>query len=253
MIEIKSTANPVLKRLRKTKSKKGRDETGLYLIEGKKTILEAYDCGASVAYLVLTRSDGELFVKAEKAHTEIILTSYETLRSLSDTKNPPDCLAYINITPRNVDMEAGVTVAMDGVADPYNAGTIIRTADAFGAAGVLSGVGGCGIYSPKVQRAAMGSMFHIAVEETDLAARLEKFKAGGGYIIATALDGEEKMPAVSGNVCLTVGNEGAGIGDRIKQLSDFIYKIPMRGRAESLNVGVACGIALFEIINQNRV
>lgn len=249
MIEIKSSSNSTLKKLRSVKSKKYRDELELYLIEGKKTVLEAFNCGEPVCYLVLCNRDEELLIKAKNSHTEVILTTYDILKTLSDTKNPPDCLAYITIEKQKVDMRCGVTVAMDCVCDPYNAGTIIRTADALGAKGVLADERGCSIYSPKVQRAAMGSMFHIPAEETDIFVRLRSFKDKGGFVMTTALDGEEKLPELPESLCLVVGNEGAGVCEAIKEISDCVYKIPMRGRAESLNVGVACGIILFELLN----
>lgn len=253
MKEIQSASNPVIKSLRSVKSKKYREKSGIYLIEGRKTIIEAFEYSAPVVYLLSDRYDEELFLKAQKSSAEVILTTYDLLRTLSDTKNPPNYLAYVKIESIKVNMEAGLTVALDRVSDPYNVGTIIRTADALGAVGVLCNAGSCDIYNPKVQRAAMGSMFHIDAEETNLKTRLKEFKSKGGYIITTSLKGEEKMPDIPDKTCLIMGNESEGVSGEIMNLSDFIYKIPMDGNAESLNVGVACGITIFEIKNQKRV
>ena len=133
------------------------------------------------------------------------------------------------------------------VNDPGNLGTIIRTADALGAAGVLLSPGSADPFSPKVVRATAGSLWHIPlVREVDIARAIEESRAHGRKIYATDGQGAKTLPEVSGEDALWIfGNEARGLTSEITALADEVVAIPMRGRAESLNLATAVAITLF--------
>lgn len=133
------------------------------------------------------------------------------------------------------------------VNDPGNLGTIIRTADALGAAGVLLSPGSADPFSPKVVRATAGSLWHIPLlREVDIARAIEESRAHGRKIYATDGQGAKTLPEVSGRDALWIfGNEARGLTGEITALADEVVSIPMRGRAESLNLATAVAITLF--------
>ncbi|MEY3331209.1 MAG: hypothetical protein RL202_475 [Actinomycetota bacterium] len=133
------------------------------------------------------------------------------------------------------------------VNDPGNLGTIIRTADALGAAGVLLSPGSADPFSPKVVRATAGSLWHMPLlREVDIARAIEESRAHGRKIYATDGQGAKTLPEVSGKDALWIfGNEARGLTSEITALADEVVSIPMRGRAESLNLATAVAITLF--------
>ena len=133
------------------------------------------------------------------------------------------------------------------VNDPGNLGTIIRTADALGAAGVMLSPGSADPFSPKVVRATAGSLWHIPLlREVDIARAIEESRAHGRKIYATDGQGAKTLPEVSGEDALWIfGNEARGLTSEITALADEVVSIPMRGRAESLNLATAVAITLF--------
>jgi TrmH family RNA methyltransferase len=133
------------------------------------------------------------------------------------------------------------------VNDPGNLGTIIRTADALGAAGVLLSPGSADPFSPKVVRATAGSLWHIPLlREVDIARAIEESRAHGRKIYAADGQGAKTLPEVSGEDALWIfGNEARGLTSEITALADEVVAIPMRGRAESLNLATAVAITLF--------
>ena len=148
-------------------------------------------------------------------------------------------------------------MVLDGLQDPGNVGTILRTAEAAGVTGVLSSRDTVDFYSPKVVRSTMGGIFrvpHLAVE--DLGKAILQLQSEGVRVYASVL-AEESVSYVeadfTGASAIVVGNEGAGIRDRIAGLCDRAVRIPMFGEVESLNAGVAAGILLFEAARQRMV
>lgn len=140
-----------------------------------------------------------------------------------------------------------VLVALDGVGDPGNLGSIIRTADWFGAQGVLVGRQSVDLYNPKVVRSTMGSLFHLpVVQDVDLLAALSHARESGYTIYGADVDGETHFDRVrfANKAVLVLGNEAWGMSDAVRALTDVRVTIRRYGSAESLNVGVACGILL---------
>ena len=139
---------------------------------------------------------------------------------------------------------------LDAIQDPGNLGTIIRTADAAGVSGIIAGKGTVDIYNPKVLSSAMGSLLHVPVVKVDdLPAAIRRLKEKGIRILACDVHAEKNYLEVNYHYPLGVifGNEGAGLHKDIIDLADEALKIPIMGKAESLNVGIACGIVLYKM------
>ncbi len=142
-------------------------------------------------------------------------------------------------------------VALDGVQDPGNLGTIWRTADAAGFQALLLGAGGADPLSPKVQRAAMGSGFRVPFcHAPELAESLIALRKRGYRVFASDLSGADfyARPDAGEKFVLVIGNEARGISDAVREAADCRVKLPMRGGAESLNAAVAAGIMMYELM-----
>ncbi|MDL2237067.1 RNA methyltransferase [Christensenellaceae bacterium OttesenSCG-928-K19] len=247
MKEITSHTNDYIKMLKSLKRKKYRDEQGKYIIEGGKTILEAFEYGQHVESVIVSDKNSDVVHEAKQRNVDVIKVPYEVLEQIADTKSPPKELACLVKGTQKKNTGGRFYVAMDDVNDPKNLGTIIRTADAAGADGVCVSAASADIYGPKVQRAAMGSTFHIDVEVCDLVRRLKEFKKQGGVVVAGSLKGTDQLFASHERVCVVIGNESRGICPEVMELADEQYTIPIYGKAESLNASVAAGIMLYEV------
>lgn len=244
MEQITSTKNEYIKLLRSLKQKKSREETGLFLAESDKCAAEALG-DAKVQALLTTQAQHPLVTQAEQKEVRVILVSQAVMEAVSDVKTPQSAIAVVRKRQSSLP-EQGLFVALEDVADPQNVGTILRTADAVGAAGVLLS-GKCADYtSPKAVRAAMGSTFHLPIEVAeDFCGRLSALKRAGVRLLGGHLRGVEAMPGERENLCVIIGNEARGMSENAAQLCDYLVKIPIYGKAESLNAAVAAGILLY--------
>lgn len=244
MEQITSTKNEYIKLLRSLKQKKGREETGLFLAEGDKCAAEALG-NAKVQALLTTQEQHPLAIQAEQKGVRAVLVSQAVMEAVSDVKTPQSAIAVVQKQQGRLP-ERGLFVALEDVADPQNVGTILRTADAVGAAGVLLS-GKCADYtSPKAVRAAMGSVFHLPVEVAeDFQGRLSAMKKAGVRLLGGHLQGVQAMPGQRENLCVIIGNEARGMSPEAARLCDYLVKIPIYGKAESLNAAVAAGILLY--------
>ena len=176
------------------------------------------------------------------------------LEAVCDTKTPQGMCAAFELPPPCALSDAPQTlVALDGVQDPGNVGTIWRTADAAGLGGLLLGANCADPYSPKVQRAAMGSGFRLpAIPADPLCEALAALRARGWTVVASALVGADfyQRPEVGERFVLVIGSEAHGISDAVRAQADALVKLPMRGRAESLNAAVAAGIMMYEMMRE---
>jgi len=180
--------------------------------------------------------------------------SEKELRQVSETVHAQGVVAIVRqrsaqLTPALIN-SARIIVAVDSIADPGNLGTILRTADWFGADLVLLGKGTVELYNDKVVRSTVGSLFHVPVAEgVDLGVALSDLKGQGFRIVALSADGKtdlDKAGWAKRNV-IVLGAEAQGVSKLVRSVSDVLVRIPRFGRAESLNVGVACGIALSQM------
>ena len=245
MEKITSAANPAVKRLKTLLDAKGRKAENAFLVEGEVMIREALSCGLKPLEAF---SENE----TELPGVPVRLCSRNVLEAISDTKTPQGIIAAFELPERiQLPQNAKRLLALDGVQDPGNIGTILRTADASGFEGVLAGQRSADVYSPKVQRAAMGSGFRVPVESCDLPQILAKYRAQGYKLVISALDGvdlyQNKADYRNQRLILVIGNEARGVSPEVQALADIKLKIPMRGRAESLNAAVAAGILMYEL------
>jgi len=151
--------------------------------------------------------------------------------------------------------EGALIVAVDGVQDPGNLGTIIRSADAVGATGVLLGRGTVDLYNPKSIRSTMGSLFHLPVADCDLLEWLPQAQARGMQTLGTSLAATASCYDVDlrHSTCIVLGNESRGISAEVERLVTQRIIIPMSGRSESLNVAMAATVLLFEASRQRGI
>jgi len=219
-----------------------RRTRGLHLVEGPRAVREALAAG------VVT----ELFV-AESAtmtvdhHVEVVAD--HVLDHLADATTPQGIVAVARSVTAGLDeIGAGALVVLDRIADPGNAGTILRTADALGAAGVVLTAGSVDVFAPKTVRAAVGSTYHLPiVTEVALAEVAAASRAAGRLLAGLDAAGAEPLETLSGRsgaVCLVLGNEAHGLQPDALAWLDTTVAIALHPRAESLNVAAAAAIAI---------
>ena len=248
MERITSLKNPRVLMWRSLKERRGRRETGCFLVEGRKMVAEALASGFPVEALLLdeSRPPEEPLPESVAAY----LLPEHVLAAVCDTKTPQGVAAVVRMTEPS---QAGRRLAvLDGVQDPGNVGTIIRTADAAGFDGVLLSSQCADPYSPKVLRATMGSVFRMNLRITDdLPGVLEALKARGYAVMSSQLDGDDfgtVAPGIAEPFALVIGSEGNGVSEPVRQLATHRVALPMRGGAESLNAAVAAGIMMYALM-----
>lgn len=245
MLTITSVKNPQIAALKALKNRGARREAGAYLVEGIKMAREALSRPGLCRHLYVTQETLPLF---EGAACPMTLITDNVLAALCDTKTPQGVLALVNL-PEKAELGSRIIV-MDGVQDPGNVGTILRTADAAGFTGALLSPACADPFSPKVLRATMGSIFRLPIcTQEDLPAAL-KALAGAGYsVLSSQLDGEpffERGP-VGEKFVLIIGNEGNGVSEPVKAAATHRLALPMQGGAESLNAAIAAGIMMYDL------
>ena len=241
---IESHANERVKEARKLLQRKERKETGLHLIESEKLVREAVSSGATIVSCFI--EEGFAFSPPEGAI--VYSVSRAVLESLCESQTPQGIVAVVQ-TPTLTPPEqypAGLVVVLDGVQDPGNVGAIVRSADAFGAAGLLLSPACADVFAPKTLRAAMGSTYHLPVWQGELLPELTKLRQQGFTALCGDLRGSETLPALSASVALVIGSEGSGVSEAVADACER-FRLTMRGRAESLNASVAAGVLLYVV------
>ena len=247
MEHLTSLKNPKVQAWRSLKDRKGRKETGCFLVEGRKMVEEALRSRFPVEAVLADES--RLAELSLPANVPVYALPEHVLAAVCDTKTPQGVAAVVRMT--GSDSLGSRLVALDGVQDPGNVGTIIRTADAAGLDGVVLSAQCADAFSPKVLRATMGSVFRMGIRVTeDLPGELTRLKQEGFSVLSSQLDGTpfyEREP-VGERFCLVIGSEGNGVTPEVQQLATHRVKLPMRGGAESLNAAVAAGIMMYELM-----
>jgi TrmH family RNA methyltransferase len=251
-----------VKELRSLVLKKYRAEQGRFLIEGVRMVQEAVDSDFAIVEALHTEEFAEspagktLLPKLAAKAGHVQKVRPRDLASIADTVTAQGIIAVLrrktfaiqqllkeNETP-------SVLVAFDAVSDPGNLGSMIRTCDWFGVQGIFLGRNSVELWNPKVVRATMGGIFHLpVVEDVDLLATTSHAKQLGYNIYVTDADGETHFDRVrfSQKALIIFGNEAWGVSDQLKEIADVRVAIRRYGAAESLNVGVACGIVLSSL------
>lgn len=250
MEHVTARSNPLMAHIRKLIADKSyRRSSGEMVCEGPKLLEEALKNRAQLTTLVQTE-DADLPSNLPAGIRRVVVP-YELLSYISDTKTPQKLLFLCRI-PALLPPETlpkGSYLVLEGMQDPGNVGTIWRTADAFGAEGLLLLPGCADPFSPKTIRAGMGASFRLPVWELTLAQLETLLRASELPLYATALrDDAERLGAVSlRDAAVVIGSEGRGISKEALSLCDRALKIPMRERCESLNAAVAASVILWEM------
>lgn len=258
--EVTSLANPIIKDIKALSLKKARDESRTFLAEGLKLVIDALDRGWTIRTLVYAKAGkGKPLVEKVAARTVaagglVLEVSEKVMSSITRRENPQMVAAVFEqrwAALKDIQPKGSETwIALDRVRDPGNLGTIIRTADATGASGVIL-VGDCtDPFSMETVRATMGSMFALPLVKTTSADFLKWKKTVDARLVATHLAGAVDYRTIdyrSKPVILMMGNEQSGLPDDLAQAADKLARIPQVGMADSLNLAVATGVMLFEV------
>ena len=252
MEKITSAKNPLVQRLRDLKNAKVRREERLILVEGEVMIREALSCGLRMREAAADEGCVAFAEELEAGGQRASLVTRSLLESICETRTPQGvCASFEAPEPLPLEKLPDRIVALDGVQDPGNVGTIWRTADAAGFQALLLGAGGADPLSPKVQRAAMGSGFRLKYAFAELLSdALRALRGRGWQIVASDLSGGDfyARDGVGEKFVLVIGNEARGISEDVRAVADQRLKLPMRGGAESLNAAVAAGIMMYELM-----
>lgn len=248
---IQSANNPRIKQLKKLLTKKERDKTEQYLLEGFHLVEEALRYKEMIDELIFSE-EAVIPPVWNTDGLELTMVSPEAAAKLSDTENGQGVFAVCRKSDQTVLPDGNMFLLIDAVQDPGNIGTMIRTADAAGIDAVVLGAGSADVYNPKVLRSAQGSHFHVPVVSLDLSQAVQQLKERDIPVYGTALEGaSDYRSESSGPFALLVGNEGSGVRSELLEETTKNVYIPIFGRSESLNVAVAAGILLYHFRENN--
>ena len=242
---ITSNQNNKVKEWKKLHTKKGRMKAKSFMIEGFHLIEEAYRTNQEVKEMIIQEGvENPGWLQEEHVH----FVSAQVFKEISQTEAPQGIAAVIKMQ-ETVSAQDGPVLLIDAVQDPGNLGTMIRTADAAGFSKVILGRGTVDLYNDKVIRSTQGSLFHISIKQGHLLEVIPQLRAEGYRIWGTTLKRARNYAELDAQpkTALIVGNEGAGVSDDVIELADDLVKIPIYGKAESLNVAIAAAILMYHI------
>lgn len=254
--QITSASNPQIKTLKSLHLKKGRAETGLFLAEGARLAKEAADLGVWPEIMVYAPSALEreqvraLVNNAEAKGVRVIETNQAVLGQIAKRDNPQTVIgAYKQtFTPLNM-LDGDPIIALEAIRDPGNLGTILRTADSTGAGGVVLLGESCDPFSVEAVRASMGSIFAMPIARASFDELMQFKRERGAAMIGASLkgaplDAEQPIP---GRAIVLMGNEQSGLPHYMEAACDLLVRLPMRGRADSLNLAIATAVMLYDL------
>lgn len=258
---LENPRSPRVRAVAKLTKRSARAETGLYLLEGPQAVREALTYRPDAIVELFATPNGwekhpDIRAKAADAGIEAVHVTDYVLGAMADTVTPQGLVAVVRQTPtgvREVFAASPRLVAIcEEIRDPGNLGTIIRAADAAGADAVVLTGRTVDPYNPKVVRATTGSLFHLPVSVGgDLAEVVEQAHAAGLDVLAADVKGDDLLVARAAGVLARptawlFGNEARGLEDTSLGLADHVLKLPIFGRAESLNLATAASVCLYE-------
>lgn len=232
------------------------DRSVLFFAEGEHMCMEAISSGKAVTLIIQQdRLDRFSALSAQFHSDDLYIVSPEVMKQICDTRTPQGIACVCRISAENTD-NASKIVALEGVQDPGNVGTILRTMDAAGFDQLIINRNCANPFGPKASRASMGAIFRIGITFTDdLPEFLKTLDKKGFSILAGELQGHDLFATDYDpkNVCILIGNEGTGLTDDAMAVSNTHIRIPMPGNAESLNAGVACAIMIYDVLRRESV
>lgn len=260
---ISSHSNPLVKQVRSLRQKKGRDETGMFLVEGVHHVGEAVEAGWELVTLVyasdqLTSDFARRLVEEQsRGGLRCVAMTSELFAALAEKDNPQGILAIVHqhhltleqLNPQRIHLGVAVVTPQD----PGNVGTILRTVDAAGADGLFLLDGGVELYHPSAVRASMGTLFwkpviRASFDEFIGWARKNRYQLIGSSAHAQT-DYRDIKPDNRPTILL-LGSEQKGLSQEQMALCDVNVSLPMKGRASSLNLAVAAGVLLYSLIDK---
>lgn len=244
MKNITSKDNKLYKQVKKLLTKNERDKTGLFIAEGRRITEDALKCGCC-EYIFVSEAFG-----AYEADVPVYSIPDKMFSILTETEHSQGILSVCHTAKKNMDTVSGNTLIIsDGVSDPGNLGTIIRTAECSGVDGIILLKGSADPYSPKVVRSTMGSIFRMPLyfgSIKDLQ-NLQEYD-----IVATSLKNAHNIyeTKFAEKVAVVIGNEAHGVSEEVMSLANKLIKIPMEGNGESLNAAVAGAVVMYELLRR---
>jgi TrmH family RNA methyltransferase len=260
---ITAFSNPLVKQVRGLRDKKNRRREGLFMAEGLRILTEARDAGHVPRILFYGSETRHSLLDAligdtEAAGGEAIETNADILHKLSGKDNPQIVLGVYEEFPTDLSAidrtSAGLWIVAQSLRDPGNLGTILRTGDAVGAGGLILVDDCVDPFSVEAVRASMGALFTQKIAAVDWAGFLAWLRSGEGKLIGTSLKATQdyQQPRYGRPSFILVGNEAQGLPEPYEAECDTLVKIPMLGKADSLNAAVATAVMAYEVINQWR-
>lgn len=264
---IDSSKNARVLAARALLTKKGRRTASAFLVEGPHAIAEAVTAsgfGVTEVFVTDPAADREVdLMRALAARgVPIHLVAERVMKTLGETVRPQGIVAVVTAPEAGtaaLPSSTRLVAILDRCGDPGNAGTAIRTCDAAGADAVLLGSGSVDVWSGKVVRSSAGSIFHLPILD-DLPSReaVEQSRAAGCTVLATTLDGKDDLDELiesdllAGPTAWLFGNEAHGLDPQLAVAADRTVRIPIRGRAESLNVAATVAICMYASAHAQR-
>lgn len=260
--KIISLSNPKIRETLDIKNRRSRHKHNAFIVEGPHLIEMAISSECKIKTVFFThafaskKENQRLIRQILKETDEAYEISEHILDKLTDTETPQGILAVTSYTPQNLDLiqlkTAPLLIVIDGVQEPGNLGTMIRTADAAGADAVVILKGTCDPFMQKTLRSTAGSIFNIPIVYAKTEELFEWLTAKKISMIATAVDSRISLfnADLKTGITFVFGNEAHGISDEIKRKADLTIKIPIPGKAESLNVSASAAICLYEAVRQ---
>src|SRR3954464_15887682 len=259
---IEGRHNSLLKELRQAFSRGELTASGECAIEGFRVIEEAVRSGLRFRAVFVSESGqtrAARLLPQIGSHVETVLLPDKLFANAVPSETPQGVAALVHIKTHTLDQlienaSSGPLLIVAGVQDPGNLGTILRSAEAFGSAGVILGEGTVSVYNSKVVRASAGSVFRLAAVKADLKAVIEKLRTRGIRLVATSSHKGTALPQANLNrqIAIFIGNEGAGLDKKLISEMDELIMIPHSRRVESLNAGIAASIILYEAARQKK-
>jgi RNA methyltransferase, TrmH family len=248
---LTSVHNPKIAAAARLKKRTFREEARRFLVEGAQAVGEAFEEPGHLLSLFVTEDLDPLVIRARQAGVDVQLVSEEVMAKLTSTITPQ---GIVGVSPFvDIDQESlsndGCIAVLHEVRDPGNAGTVLRSADAAGASGVVFTTSSVDVYNAKTVRSSAGSIFHIPiVRGVSTAEAVEHARGCGRRILAMDGEGAEDLYAadLSGPIAFVFGNEAHGLPSEVRALADSTVRVPHQGKAESLNLAAAASVCLFE-------
>ncbi|MFR2534201.1 MAG: TrmH family RNA methyltransferase [Clostridia bacterium] len=256
---ITSKDNEIVKSIKKLKEKKYRMQEQAFLVEGIKLVQEAIQEQMTIRKVVIcedctTDASIDQNLLYEIAKQDCIYVSKNVFYTLTDVVNPQGILAVIEKKSEesSIDYQEDMIIVLDGIQDPGNLGTILRTMDSAGFKQIILSENSADPYNPKVVRSTMGAIYRInMIQSTNIIETLKNIQKNKFQVVATSLQTQETIYTMDYHKkAIVIGNEANGVSKEVLELAGKKVKIPMLGKTESLNAAVATSIIVYEYVRR---